>query len=83
MSSIEQQIRDAARKYLESGVYCVIGYERSARGKVRPAFIYQSSDVDRLVWGEECNLNLVNYVHRFKQPLRRGAAPPKAAERQT
>jgi formate dehydrogenase subunit beta len=79
MSSIEQQIRDAARKYLENGVYCVVGYERGSRGKVRPAFIYQAGDVDRLVWGPECNLNLVNYVHQFKQPLRRGEPPPKVA----
>jgi ferredoxin len=79
MSGIEQQIREAAHKYLESGVHCVIGYERSVRGKVRPAFVYHASDVDRLVWGPECNLNLVNYVHRFKQPLRRGEAPPKIA----
>jgi len=79
MSSVEQQIRDAARKYLENGVYCVIGYERGPRGRVRPAFIYQASDVDRLVWGPECNLNLVNYVHQFKQPLRRGEPPPKVA----
>ena len=79
MSSIEQQIRDAARQYLEKGAHCVIGYERGPRGKVRPAFIYQASDVDRLVWGPECNLNLVNYVHQFKQPLRRGEPPPKVA----
>jgi ferredoxin len=79
MSSVERQIRDAARTYLENGVYCVIGYERGPRGKVRPAFIYQASDVDRLVWGPECDLNLVNYVHQFKQPLRRGEPPPKVA----
>ena len=79
MSSVEQQIRDAARQYLENGVYCVTGYERGPRGKVRPAFIYQASDVDRLVWGPECDLNLVNYVHQFKQPLRRGEPPPKVA----
>ena len=79
MSSVEQQIRDAARQYLENGVYCVIGYERGLRGKIRPAFVYQASDVERLVWGPECDLNLVNYVHQFKQPLRRGEAPPKVA----
>ncbi len=80
MSTAESQIRDAARSYLESGeVLCVIGYERSAKGKPRPAFIYQPGDVDRLIWSAECNLNLVNYLHNFKQSPGRGQPIPKVA----
>jgi formate dehydrogenase subunit beta len=80
MSTVEQQIRDAARKYLEGGqVSCVIGYERGPRGRVRPAFIYKADGVDRLVWGPECDLNLVNYVHQFKHSPGRGQPIPKVA----
>ncbi|HIP97347.1 MAG TPA: hypothetical protein EYH32_09060 [Anaerolineae bacterium] len=78
--SVEEQIRDAARHYLENGdVSCVIGYERGPRGDVRPAFIYEAGDVARLVWSADCNLNLVAYLHNFKRPPRRGAPIPKVA----
>ena len=80
MTSMEEQIRSAARQLLTNQqVSCVIGYERSARGKVRPAFIYRPDDVDRLVWDQDCNLDLVNYVHNYKTPPRRGAPVPKVA----
>ncbi|MDY7039584.1 MAG: 4Fe-4S dicluster domain-containing protein [Chloroflexota bacterium] len=80
MSVMEEQIREAARTYLESGeVSCVIGYERGPRGKVRPAFIYEADEVDRLVWSADCDLNLVTYVHNFKSSPRRGEPIPKVA----
>jgi len=80
MSTMEERIRDAAREYLEKeAVTCVIGYERSARGVVRPAFIYEADDVDRLIWGEDCNLDLVTYLHNFKHPPGRGVPIPKVA----
>jgi len=80
MSTMEQRIRDAARRYLEDGqVSCVIGYERGPRGHVRPAFVYGADDVDRLVWSPECNLNLVTYLHNSKYPPKRGAPVPTVA----
>jgi formate dehydrogenase subunit beta len=80
MTAVEQQIRDAARRYLEEGqVSCVIGYERGPTGKARPAFIYQPQDAERLVWSSDCNLNLVSYLHNYKHSPRRGAPVPKVA----
>jgi ferredoxin len=80
MTTMERQIRSAAQQLLANGqVSCVIGYERSPRGNVRPAFVYHAGDVDRLVWDCDCNLNLVTYVHNFKTPPRRGVPVPKVA----
>jgi formate dehydrogenase subunit beta len=80
MSTMEERIRDAARQYLEQEkVTCVIGYERSARGVVRPAHIYDADDVDRLIWDEDCNLDLVTYLHNYKHPPGRGVPIPKVA----
>jgi ferredoxin len=80
MSAMEAQIRDAARQYLENGdVSLVIGYERGPRGVVRPAFVYQADDVDRLVWDQDCNQNLVAYLHNYKHSPRRGVPVPKVA----
>ena len=80
MSVMVERIREAARRYLEDGaVTCVIGYERGPRGNVRPAFVYEADDVDRLVWGADCSLDLVTYVHNYKRSPRRGAPVPKVA----
>ena len=80
MSSTEERIRDAARRYLaDNAVSCVIGYERSPRGNVRPAFIYDAGDVDRLIWTAGCSQNLVTYLHNFKHPPGRGSPIPKVA----
>ena len=59
-----QQIRDKARKLLESGtVECVIGYETGTDGvSARPAFIYDPSEVDRLVFDNTCSHNLAKYL---------------------
>jgi formate dehydrogenase subunit beta len=78
MTAMEQGIRDAARQYLENGdVSFVIGYERGPRGVIRPAFIYEAGESDRLVWGPDCNLDLVTYLHNYKHSPRRGVPPPK------
>jgi formate dehydrogenase subunit beta len=80
MSAMQEQIRAAAREYLQSGqVSCVIGYERGPRRNVRPAFVYQPEDADRLVWDRECNLDLVTYLHNFKDPPGRGLPVPTVA----
>jgi ferredoxin len=80
MSAMEEGIRNAAREYLEGGqVSCVIGYERGPRGSVRPAFVYEAEHADRLVWGPDCNLDLVTYLHNYKHPPGRGVPIPKVA----
>ena len=72
------EIRAQARALLETGqVYCFIGYEQGTRGSVRPAFIYEPQEVDRLIWDERCTHDLVTYLHQFKAPLRRGDDPPR------
>jgi ferredoxin len=66
---MDDQIRAAAKQYLEDAtVQCVIGYEKDRRGRIRPAFIENPADVDRLVWNAECNLNLINFLHQRKSP---------------
>ena len=80
MSTMEKTIREAARQYLENGdVSFVVGYERGPRGVVRPAFIYEPEGAERLVWGPDCSLNLVTFLHNHKHSPRRGVPPPKVA----
>jgi formate dehydrogenase subunit beta len=77
---LTQQLRDQARQLLESRqVDCVIGYEVSPRGNVRPAFVYDPAETARLIWGDACVHNLVTYLHDKKKPLRRGQEPPHVA----
>ncbi|MBN1148222.1 MAG: hydrogenase iron-sulfur subunit [Anaerolineales bacterium] len=76
-----QAIQDAARQLLSSGqVSCVIGYERGTHGRTRPVFIYEPSDVERLVWNAECTHNLATYLRHKLQPedgSHKPAEPPK------
>lgn len=59
----EAAIRDHAKELLaDHRVDCVIGYERSPRGRVRPAFIYHPDDASRLVWNPDCTHNLTVYL---------------------
>jgi formate dehydrogenase subunit beta len=72
------EIRAKARELLEKGqVKCFIGYEEGTRGRVRPAFVYEPQDVDRLIWDERCTHNLAVYLHQFQRPLKRGEEPPR------
>jgi coenzyme F420-reducing hydrogenase delta subunit len=78
--SMETTIRVRARDLLEQEeVSCVIGYERGPRGDVRPTFVYQAEDAERLVWNQECSHNLMVYLHDRKRPLRKGEEPPRVA----
>ncbi len=77
-SELTDKIRAKARELLESGqVSCFIGYEEGTRGRVRPAFVYEPPDTDRLIWDERCTYNLTTYLHQFRHPLRRGEEPPR------
>ena len=72
------KIRAKARELLESGqVSCFIGYEEGTRGRVRPSFVYEAQDADRLIWDERCTHNLTVYLHQFQNPSRRGESPPR------
>ena len=72
------KIRAKARELLESGqVSCFIGYEEGTRGRVRPAFVYDPRDADRLIWDERCTYNLTTYLHQFQRPSKRGEEPPR------
>lgn len=56
------ELRALAKSLLESGkVGVVIGWEEGPRG-VRPAFVTQPEDVERLVFDTRCVQNLVSYV---------------------
>jgi ferredoxin len=80
MTAMEMQIRTAARQLLvESKVSAVVGYEQTAQGKVRPVVIDKKENVDRLTWNENCNLNLVNYLHQRKLPAGKDQPIPKTA----
>ena len=77
---MQEQIRSKAKELLaEDQVQCVIGYEMGSRGQVRPAFVYEADDVERLVWNQGCTHNLVTYLHDKKKPVQRGGEPPHVA----
>jgi formate dehydrogenase subunit beta len=77
---LQEQIRIKAQALLkDQQVQCVIGYEMGSRGQVRPAFVYDPDDVERLVWNQSCTHNLVTYLHDKKKPAQRGQEPPKVA----
>jgi formate dehydrogenase (coenzyme F420) beta subunit len=77
---IQEGIRVRARELLSLGeVGCVVGYERGSKGRVRPAFVYDAADADRLVWDQTCQYNLTVYLHDKVAPDRRGEVPPRVA----
>ena len=66
-ADLQEQIRSKAKELLaDDQVQCVIGYEMGSRGQVRPAFVYEADDVERLVWNQGCTHNLVTYLHDKK-----------------
>ena len=63
--AFEDQIKEQARKWLESGeIKYFIGYEKGNNSPyaARPAFIYKPDEVDRLHWGPDCIDNLTRYL---------------------
>jgi ferredoxin len=77
---LSRELRDYARQVLEGGqVSCVIGYEASPGGGVRPSIVYEPKDVERLIWSDACVHNLVTFLHDKKKPQKRGEAPPSVA----
>jgi ferredoxin len=77
---IQDGIRVRARKLLNLGeVGTVIGYERSPKGRVRPAFVYDEADAERLVWDQTCHHNLTVYLREQVMPTRRKDKPARVA----
>ncbi|HUW09535.1 MAG TPA: 4Fe-4S dicluster domain-containing protein [Anaerolineae bacterium] len=78
--SVQAAIRTKAKELLERGeVGCVVGYELGPRGRIRPAFVYEPDDAERLVWGDQCHHNLMVFLHDRKAPPRRGEKPQRVA----
>ncbi len=77
---IQEGIRVQARELLSHGeVACVIGYERSPKGRVRPAFVYDEAGAERLVWDQSCHHNLVVYLPDQAMRTRRRDSPARVA----
>ena len=65
------------RELLESEtVECVIGYEVGPTGRVRPVFVHEPDEVDRLVFNTRCDHNLVTYLNRRNKPRKKGEEVP-------
>lgn len=74
MSDITKQIREEAKKALESGdVSLVIGWgEGSMPFRTTPVFIDKPDDVDKLVWSPACVNNLAVYLPKVAKDKRVG-----------
>lgn len=61
------EIRQIAADLLQrEKVQFVVGWEQGTHDHVRPAFIYDAGDVERLIWDQRCTHNLVRYIHKHK-----------------
>ncbi len=77
---IQQAIRVQAKELLTLGeVGCVIGHERSPRGRVRPFFVYDKADAERLVWDQTCQHNLMVFLRDLPMPAHRQGVPLRVA----
>ena len=85
---IQAGIRVRAKELLGLGeVQCVIGYEMRptvpgvthSRDRVRPVFVFDPVDTDKLVWNSNCHHNLMVYLRDQTVPLRRADDPPRVA----
>jgi ferredoxin len=78
--SVQAAIRTRARELLQLGeIGCVIGYEKGPRGRIRPSFVYDASNTERLVWGDQCHHNLMVFLHDRKSAPPRGEQPARVA----
>jgi len=77
---IQEGIQIRARELLSLGeVSCVIGYERSPKGRARPVFVYDEDNAGRLIWDQTCQHNLMVYLRDLVLPSRRRDSPPRVA----
>jgi ferredoxin len=77
---LTDRIRAKARELLQNGgaeqpaIGCFIGYEEGTRRRVRPTFVYEAEDVDRLIWDRRCSHNLTTYLSQISSALQRQSA---------
>ncbi len=65
-------IRVRAREMMSLGeVGCIIGYERGPRGRIRPLFVFDEADVERLTFDQTCHHNLAVYLRDQVMTTRR------------
>ncbi len=79
-NEVQEKVQVQARELLNQGeIACVIGYELSPKGRVRPAFVYDEAAVERLVWDQTCHHNLVVYLRDQVQRYQRKDGPSRVA----
>jgi ferredoxin len=77
---VQETVQVQARELLNQGeIGCVVGYELSPKGRVRPTFVYDEAAVDRLVWNQTCHHNLVVYLRDQVQLFQRRDGPSRVA----
>ncbi len=73
---LEKMLSAGAALVERDDVKYVIGYEQAPLGGVRPLFVHDPGDAQRLVFSPQCHHNLVSYLPgEDKLPLPRGAKP--------
>lgn len=74
MSEVQNQIREEAKKILESGqVSMVIGWAAgSAAFRTTPVFVNSADEVDKLVWNPSCVNNLAVYLPKYAKDQKVG-----------
>lgn len=78
--AMQEALRARAQELLEVGeIGCVIGYELSPKGRVRPTFVYEAADAGRLVWNDQCTHNLVVYLRDRQPPMTGTEGPARVA----
>lgn len=64
---MEDKLRQIAKQFLgRPEAECFIGYEKAPRGTIRAAFIQTPEEANRLVWNDQCYVNLASYLPRFR-----------------
>ncbi len=77
-SEVTAQIQAKAKELMRKGdVICVIGYETGPRGVVRPFFVYEPDEAERLVWNDRCDHNLTTFLRDCKSPRAPDQEPPR------
>jgi ferredoxin len=70
MTDIEQQIREEAKRALERGAACVIGFRQGRKPwRVTPYFAATPAQVEKLVWNAACAQNLATYIIAAPKPV--------------
>jgi len=69
MSDIEEKIREEAKRALERGAACVIGFRQGRKPwRVTPCFATTLAQVEKFVWNAVCAQNLATYIIAAPKP---------------